>query len=241
LNFRTFILKAINKGKSHYGWIAPKQYRWIAEKTDNCFHLIHWGTKILMLDLRDKKVIKSLITSASDREGIRRTFEILKFPYVVIHKKHYGYIVITKQEFEEREEKRRKFRKMLLNKLLNKPDAFNFLRRLGFSITLEKGDYCDVEFERDKAKYIISNYDDHLAVKVLDAIRRLNGEIIGKIIFFSYYDSGFNILDLRLVGKDRTGQLWSLRLPPGLYMAKIETCLRWVIGANKEDKIVYEC
>ncbi|MGB9760845.1 MAG: hypothetical protein ACPLZG_13530, partial [Thermoproteota archaeon] len=51
-----------------------------------------------------------------------------------------------------------------------------------------------------------------------------------KLVYFNPINYGFKLLDVRLAGKDETGQLWSLRLPLGYYLAGIQACEKWLLS-----------
>ncbi|MGC9086657.1 MAG: hypothetical protein ACP5IT_10740 [Thermoproteota archaeon] len=238
MNFESFCERALMaKRKSFY-----KYKNYCIYHENNIVTLKHYYAPVISVEKKTGKIVYADSNfSFSDRRStytftkvFQRVFKTKVEDYIFVHNKIY-----LGEELERIRRRRDSFRKSLLKKLTSYPNATLSLRELGFEVIYVSEEEWKNVFKslRDKSLYIHFLRPNKLYLRVSSEGKivvthkeyRLGATTL-KLVYFNPINYGFKLLDVRLAGKDETGQLWSLRLPLGYYLAGIQACEKWLLS-----------
>jgi hypothetical protein len=254
-----------HKTKTEYYEGRKWQAEYVKENDKEYLELYHYGTMLVKVDVNTGKIVNKYLDgwSMSDKYAL----SVLSFAlrnYKKVELEDYEFIrnrLIHGERLRKIREFREKFRKSLFKKVRSYPDAIPYIQKLGFVIEYIENEkwkeFCEkngfrawnymydtwVLFIRPNIlaiRYYAQEDDSKIALT--HSIKKLNGVVILKTAYFEYYENynDFYIKDVRLIGKDETNQLWSLRLPVNYYLASIEKSEEWVMGLNNLYEVVEE-
>jgi hypothetical protein len=226
--------------------------------------LYHYETLIAIINMTTGKILyaRNERWSLSDRNGLNTVAYYLKKlrgveieDYEFVH----GYIYYG-EKLKEWKERNAKIRESLINKFDGYKDAIPILESLGFEVILVDEKHWEELFNKNNLydRYRVYNtwvvfirpnkiairYSEKGRLVVTEMYKKLNDVVILKTVYYDKFEHNdfkkVYVYDVRLIGIDETHQYWSLRLPVNYYLAKIETCERWVMGINEQHEVVQE-
>jgi len=226
--------------------------------------LYHYDTLLAIVNMTTGKIEHAMRKrwSLSDRNGLNTVAYYLKKlkgveieDYEFVH----GYIYYG-EKLKRWKERNAKIRESLINKFDSFKDAIPILESLGFEIVLVDEDHWKEFFEQNNLEeryrpyntYVVFLRPNKIAIRysekgrlvVTEIYKKLNDVVILKTVYYDKFEHNdfkkVYVYDVRLIGIDETKQYWSLRLPVNYYLAKIETCERWVMGINEQHEVVQE-
>jgi hypothetical protein len=230
---------------------------------DETISLYHYGTLLIKVSLVSEKILDYYKGrwSMSDRNGL----EALNCALERIERfrfRDYGFFhgkMLIGKELEKRIKFIENIRSKLYEKVKRYPDAIPYIQKLGFTIEYVESnrweEFCEKNGFREWSYYYdtyvlfvrpntlaikYSATEDNSKIALTHCIKKLNGVVTLKTVYFKFYeeDKKFSVKDVRLIGKDETNQLWSLRLPVSYYLANIEKSEQWVMGIDENYEIV---
>jgi hypothetical protein len=176
--------------------------------------------------------------------------------------------VVKREDFEKIWKATRGRYQKVLEKIRALPDAIPILQELGFKVTYKMTPselIYDTYIDDVRVLHTYEQVSDNIKVvndevivemtypkdkkpetkksfliKVQESKKSSSGAVVLKVLIAEDCGNTLRLVGVRLFGKDEAGQLWSLRLPLGYWLASIDTSERWVMGISKEDEVVLE-
>jgi len=192
-------------------------------------------------------LLPSGITDMAERRYVLVVFDALELPYTI-----HRYKLMGTEEFQQMEDRKRQRRKRLNEKACIDKIDISLTEELGLTLAFDPRRFSQHVMTLEDSTLKIGNASrtwrtepsttpDCLFIQQKKILA--DGSKVFKLVVvqdnWSLTEPGL-IREVALLGRDKTGQLWLLHVPPNYAYYSIESCLRWVLNMHKEDVLVAE-